>query len=70
LKSTLDVQSTFLDMLRSASAELLSYSALEFLRAETTEAHPQAAPVEQFPENGDIFEEAADTGARRFQQTC
>jgi hypothetical protein len=75
MQSTPHVQSTFLSMSRSTTAGHLPHSALEFRRAETTisasqlEAHLQAAPVEQFPENHDIVEQSAcqvaDRGPRQ-----
>jgi hypothetical protein len=57
MHSTLDVQSTFLNMLLSVTARRLPHSVLELHHGETTttasqlETHLQAAPVEQFPEN-------------------
>jgi hypothetical protein len=52
-------------MSHSTTAGHLSHSALQLRRAETTtsasqlEAHLQAAPVEQFPENHDTVEQSA-----------
>lgn len=52
MQSALEVQSTFLDILRLTTAGYLPHTALELRRAEATisasqlEAHPQAAPVE------------------------
>jgi hypothetical protein len=65
MQSALHVQSTFQDMSLSNTAGHLPHSALELNRAETTtsasqlEAHHQAAPVGQFPENHDIIEQSA-----------
>jgi hypothetical protein len=64
MQSALHVQSTFLDTSRSTTAGHLLHSALELRRTETTtsasqlEAHLQAAPVEQFPQNHDIIEQS------------
>jgi hypothetical protein len=55
MKSALDIQSTFLDMLRSATAVHL-HGALELCRAQTT---AEAASVEQFPEIQDAVEQSA-----------
>jgi hypothetical protein len=63
MQSALHVNSTYLDMSRSTTTGHIPHSALELRRAVTTssasqlEAHLQAAPVEQFPENHDIVEQ-------------
>jgi hypothetical protein len=65
VQSALGIQSTFLDTLRSTTAGHLPYSALELRPAETTtsasqlEVHLQDVPVEQFPENHNIIDQAA-----------
>jgi hypothetical protein len=63
-------------MSRSTTAGHLPHIALKLLRTETTtsasqlEAHLQAAPAEQFPENHDIVEQSAcqvsDKGPRQW----
>jgi hypothetical protein len=71
MQSALHVQSTFLGMLRSTTAGHLPHSALELRRPGTTtsasqlEAHIQATPVKQFPENHDIVEQSACQVASR-----
>jgi hypothetical protein len=62
-------------MSRSTTAGNLPYSALEFRLAETTsasqlEAHLQAAPVEESPENHDIVEQSACQVADRGPRQC
>jgi hypothetical protein len=65
MQSSLDAHSTFLDISPSTTADQLPHCAVELRRAETTtsasqlEAHLQAAPVEQFPENRDIVGQSA-----------
>jgi hypothetical protein len=65
MHSALHVQSTFLDMSHSTTARHIPCSALELRYAEPTssalllETRFQAAPVEQFQENNDIFEKSA-----------
>jgi hypothetical protein len=49
-----------LDMLRSTIDRHLSHSALEFCHATQLEAHLQAVPVEQFPENHETTDKVVD----------
>jgi hypothetical protein len=76
MQSALHVQSTFLDISRSTTAGHLPHSALDLRSAETTtsasqlEAHLQAAPVEQFPENHGITEQSACRVAERGPGQC
>jgi hypothetical protein len=76
MQSALHVQPTFLDMSCSTTAGHLPHSALELRHAETTtsasqlEAHLQAAPVEQFPENHNIVEQSACQLADRGPRQC
>jgi hypothetical protein len=75
MQSALDSQSSFLNTSRSTTAGRLSHSALQLRRPETTtsssqlEAPPQAAPVEQVPQNRGIVERSAsqltDEGPRQ-----
>jgi hypothetical protein len=63
MQLALSIQCTFQDMSCSTTTKHLPHCALELLHAETTtfasqlEAHLQAAPVEQFPENQYIIEQ-------------
>jgi hypothetical protein len=65
MQLALSIQSTFQDMSCSTTARHLPHCALELHHVETTtsasqlEAHLQAAPVEQFPENQYIVEQSA-----------
>jgi hypothetical protein len=75
MHSAVDPQPTFLNMSRSTTAGRISHSALEFRRPETTTSSsqleaPQAAPVEQFPENQDIVERPACQAADRGPRQC
>jgi hypothetical protein len=76
MQSAHHVQTSFLDMSRSTTAGHLPHSALELCRAETKtsasqlQAHLQATPVEQFPENHDIVERSACQVGDSCQRQC
>jgi hypothetical protein len=76
MQSVLDVQSIFLLTSLSATAGHVPHTAREFCHAEITasapqlEAHLQAAPVEQFPENDDIVQQSGRQVADRGPLQC